>query len=310
MYNNNSIFNCALLLVPHKKSNVYGSFSNSRQCPSYFTLLCNLSSGPSYSCSKFKFKRLPPYCDDFCLSGNEAVNFVTLKDKVEMALGRFAGDKVKIRLVFAVFDLVPIDTLEARMDQGIPITFTECLSYIKKAIYLLFIRIPYHEEGIEFIFGSKAVDLLLNMINDALKSQGKDPEMIQIWMTFWLSEDDDGYNDDDEDDDDNGDGYELSKLPTNICFRPSAKYSNSFGVISRRSYSTKCSGGGHGNINSIDICFYGGNAVNHNFVFKELSGVLSSEQRYHCHIHIMSRINKIPLCKELEIMCAQLGYSS
>ena len=38
------------------------------------------------------------------------------------------------------------------------------------------------------------------MIKNALESQGKDPETIHIWISFWACEDDD-VNDDDDDDD-------------------------------------------------------------------------------------------------------------
>ena len=96
--------------------------------------------------------------------------------------------------------------------------------------------------------------------------------------------------------------------------------SNSSGLrsITCRSYSTGNSLGGvdnnnntgcwHDSNNSIDVCFFGGNAVDSNFVFKELGAVLSSEHRYYCHVHITSRINKIPLCKELERICIRIGY--
>ena len=81
--------------------------------------------------------------------------------------------------------------------------------------------------------------------------------------------------------------------------------SNSF-AVTRRSYSIECSRGGHGDINAIDICFYGENAVDYNFVFKQLAHVLSSDHKYFCHIHITSIINKIPLCKELETTCIEI----
>ena len=179
---NHSIICGGLLLVPHKKSNVsvYSFLSKLGYISSCSTLLRCFSSGPSYSCSKFKFKCLPPRCEHFYISGNDAVKFVTLKDKVEKTLGRFVDDKENIRLAFAFVDLIPNDTLDARRNQSKPLSFSELLHQIKKAIYQLFSGLSYHEEGLEFVFSSKAIDLLLNMINDVIKCQGLSPEMIHI----------------------------------------------------------------------------------------------------------------------------------
>ena len=286
------------LLLPRKKSFGYS--------PSLTSLTClrSFSSAPSYSCSKFKFKSFPIYHYDIVLTGKQAVNFVTLRDKLEKGLGLFAQENVKIRLVFGVVDLIPLETLDAHRKQGEYFGISESFSHLMKAFKQMFSGVSYQEEGLEFTFGFEAVDLLFKMINHVIESQGKDPEMIHIWMSFWLAADD---------------GHDMSRYEIRNLGSPSScstkrlKRSNKKETmrssISTRSYNTKCSRGGHGNITSIDISFHGGVAVNHNFVFKKLAGVLSPEHKYYCHIHIMSRINKFPLCKELEIMCASLAYT-
>ena len=131
---------------------------------------------------------------------------------------------------------------------------------------LRFSGISYEEDGIEFTFGSEAVDLVFKMINQVIKSQGKDPEMIHIWMSFWLAEDDDGHNDDDDHSDDDEliyvSRYESRYLGSPSCSTKrwwrSNKKESMRSSISTRSYNTKCSRGGHGNITSIDISFHGG----------------------------------------------------
>ena len=160
--------------------------------------LRSFSSAPSHSCSKFKFKSLPRYHYYLVLTGKQVVNFVTLRDKLEKGLGPLAVDKSKIRLVFGVIDLIPQDTFKERRNQGKQFGFIEIFSQLKKIFKEMFTGVSYQEEGIEFTFGFEAVDLLFKMINHVIESQGKDPEMIHIWMSFWLAEDDDGHNDDDE----------------------------------------------------------------------------------------------------------------
>ena len=159
--------------------------------------LRSFSSAPSHSCSKFKFKSLPRYHNYIVLTGKQVVNFVTLRDKLEKGLGLFAQENVKIRLVFGVIDLIPLETLDARRKRGEYFAISESFSYLKKAFKQMFSGVSYQEDGIEFTFGSEALDLLFKMINQVIESQGKDPEMIHIWMSFWLAEDDDGHNDDD-----------------------------------------------------------------------------------------------------------------
>ena len=160
--------------------------------------LRSFSSAPSHSCSKFKFKSLPRYHYHLVVTGKQVVNFVTIRDIFEMALGPLAVDKSKIRLVFGVIDMIPLDTLKERRNQGKYLGFTEAFSHLKGAFKQIFSGISYEEEGIEFTFGFEAVDLVFKMINQVIESQGKDPEMIHIWMSFWLAEDDDGHNDDDD----------------------------------------------------------------------------------------------------------------
>ena len=48
--------------------------------------------------------------------------------------------------------------------------------------------IYYDHEGFEFIFSSKAVYSLVNMIKNHISHQGKDPEKIHICIVFWLSD--------------------------------------------------------------------------------------------------------------------------
>ena len=286
------------LLLPRKKSFGYSPSLTS------LTSLRSFSSAPSCSCSKFKFKSLPFNHYDIVLTGKQVVNFVTLRDKLEKGLGLFAQENVKIRLVFGVIDMIPLETLDARRKRGEYFAISESFSHLKKAFKQMFSGVSYQEDGIEFTFGFEAVDLLFKMINHVIESQGKDPEMIHIWMSFWVAKND-GRPDMSR--------YETRNLGSPSCstkrWTRSNKKESMRSSISSRSYNTKCSRGGHGNITSIDISFHGGDAENHNFVFKKLAGVLSPEHKYYCHIHIMSRINKFPLCKELEIMCASLAYS-
>ena len=184
------------LLLPCKKSFGYSPSLTS------LTSLRSFSSAPSHSCSKFKFKSLPRYHYHLVVTGKQVVNFVTLRDKLEKGLSSIAYENVKIRLVFGVVDLIPLDTFKERRNQGKHFGFIEIFSQLKKSFKEMFTAVSYEEEGLEFTFGSEAVDLLLKMINQVIESQGKDPEMIHIWMSFWLAEDDDGHNDDDDDSDD------------------------------------------------------------------------------------------------------------
>ena len=160
--------------------------------------LRSFSSAPSHSCSKFKFKSLPRYRYVFDFTGKQVVNFVTLRDKLEKGLSSLAYENVKIRLVFGVVDIIPLETFAARREQGEYFPISEIFSQIKKCFKQMFTGDSYEEEGIEFTFGSEAVYLLFKMINHVIESQGKDPEMIHISMSFWLAEDDDGHNDDDD----------------------------------------------------------------------------------------------------------------
>lgn len=207
MYTLSSKKNSGLLLVPYKKSNV----SVYRLCLNSLISLRSFSTVPHDSWSKFKFKSWPPDHYHWYITGKEAVNFVTFRDKLEEALGCFASDKRKICLVFGVVDIIPFDTLDARRDQGKYFGFIEIFSLLKIGLKQMLTGISYHEEGIEFIFGSEADYQLFKMINHVIGFKGKDPEMIHIWMSFWLSNDNDGHNDNDDDDELDEDHYDGHK---------------------------------------------------------------------------------------------------
>lgn len=114
----------------------------------------------------FKFKALPYHNHDLVVAGKDALNFVILKPKLEKALGSLASDNVKIRLVFGVVNVHPIDTLN-------PKSFLEGLSILKDTLLEIFKFVPYHKEGIEFRFGSDALHILVKMINEVISDQGK-----------------------------------------------------------------------------------------------------------------------------------------
>ena len=65
---------------------------------------------PEYPYSKFEF--VPSDAYDLVLTGRDAVNHDILTRKLEMALGYFASEQVKLRLVFGVVGLIPIDQLK------------------------------------------------------------------------------------------------------------------------------------------------------------------------------------------------------
>ena len=199
-----SSLNYGLLLEPDKSKVSVLEHSRVRM-PLPLPLCLNsyraLSFAPSYSCSKFNFKSIPRDSYDLVLTGKEAVNFVILRHKLEKPLGYFVSDKVKIRLVFGVLNVLPIDTLYQRNS----ISLLEGFSIIKDAIKEMFKNVSYHEQGIEFIFSSEAIHILLKMINDIIAAQGKKgkkPQNIHIWMSFWPSEYDDSNNHDDDSQDD------------------------------------------------------------------------------------------------------------
>ena len=179
---------------------------------------------PHNSCSKFNFKSLPYHNHDLVVTGKQAVNFVILRDKLEKALGSLASENIKIRLVFGVVNVHPIDTLK-------PKSFLEGFSILKDALVEIFRFVPYHKEGIEFSFGSEAVHILVKMINEVISDQGKDPEKIQIWISFWPSEEDDfnndddgGYNDDDDAEDYNDHKKGEDSLPSSFSSSFSSFY--------------------------------------------------------------------------------------
>ena len=191
---------------------------------------------PHHSCSKFNFKSLPYHNHDLVVTGKQAVNFVILRDKLEKALGSLASENIKIRLVFGVVNVHPIDTLK-------PKSFLEGFSILKGALVEIFRFVPYHKEGIEFSFGSEAVHILVKMINEVISDQGKDPEKIHIWISFWPSEEDDfnndddgGYNDDDDAEDYNDHKKGEDSLPSSFS---SSSFSSSFSIYKKKNQKKK-----------------------------------------------------------------------
>ena len=229
----NSRLDIQTLIIRHRHVKVL--HFNSRLDKNAFHVNAN-NNTPSNCCSKFNFKSLPHNHHDLVITGKEAVNFVLLRGKLEKALGSFASENVKIRLVFGVVNVHPIDTLK-------PVGFLEGFSIIKDALVEMFKFVPYHKQGIEFRFASEPVHILVKMINEVISDQGKDLEKIHIWLSFWPSEEDDFNNDDDDDgynDDDDAEDYDDHKkgedsLPKNslgmISLSPSPKrYYNSVPV--------------------------------------------------------------------------------
>lgn len=186
----------------------------------YSTGSSNLNPG---SWRIFKFKVLPYHWHNLVLPGHKAVSFACLRDKLEESLASSCySKKSKMRLAFGIVNVFPVESFSKRFDQGNPIGFLEGFSIIKSALANMFKLISSfsfscssfsldkkkknkkmkEESGVEFIFGHEAVNAIAKLIKNALESQGKDPETIHIWISFWTCEDDD-VNDDDDDDDDN-----------------------------------------------------------------------------------------------------------
>ena len=197
-----------LFLVPYKKTQVGPLVSslatigvrnnytlNYSVTRSYSTGSSNLNPG---SWSLFNFKYLPhlyPY-HKLILPGFEAVDSVSLRGKLEESLASAASyssfsKKAKIRLVFSVVYIPPVEIFDRRRAQGNPLGFVECLSMFKSYLQQRREKATYEKLGIEFIFGYQVVNGLAEWIKDVIEYQDKDPEKIQILITFWNSVDDD-----------------------------------------------------------------------------------------------------------------------
>ena len=135
---------------------------------------------------KFKLMYLGQPNYDLGLSGLEAVNFACLRDKLEESFDSSpCSKKLKMRLVFAVLDVFPVEILRTRGKRS---TRIEVFSS-NFALTEMCEPVSFEEFGIEFIFGDEAVEGVLRLIKDALKSQGKDPETVDVWITYWTSDD-------------------------------------------------------------------------------------------------------------------------
>ena len=144
-----------------------------------------LSTSPSGYCSKFYCKSIPPYHYNNYISGVHVSNSVLFKEMLEKKLGSFASNKERVCLVFSIIDESFLEKVGLKVDQDF--TINECAS--KNISKDMFVDIAYHGIGIEFIFGSKAVSVLLDMINDVLYHEGKSSDKSQhILITFWLSD--------------------------------------------------------------------------------------------------------------------------
>ena len=308
----NALFKCGSFFVSDKNIISFAGQSRSRLPLNSIKLF---STVPSYNDSKFKFDYLPGYHYHLILTGKEAANFETVKNRLDWVLNY--SNKDKIRFIFAIINIIPVHNLEPSLFKYV------CL--LKNLFAKRYQKVSYYKEGVEVIYSPQAICAIINMIKHVISDQGKDPELIHILISFWPT----GWETD-------KDMFHNQKVQDNTLACGASSTKNSQGksrcystdcswrgrrlystvplqsvrrITSSRSYSTECSWGGHGDNNSIDICFHGVNAVDSNFVFEELAGVLSSEHKYHCHINIRSRINKIRLCKELDTTCIQIGYN-
>ena len=291
----NALFKCGSFFVSDKNIISFAGQSRSRlplNCVKLFSTV------PSYNHYKFKFDYLPCYHYDLIITGKEAANFETIKNKLDWVLDY--SNKDKIRFVFGIINIIPVHNLEPSLFKYV------CL--LKNLFAKRYQKVSYYKEGIEVIYSPQGICAIINMIKHVISDKAKNPELIHIIISFWPTGLEIDY-----------DMLHNQKVQdnTSTCGASSTKnsqgksrcYSTDCSWRGRRLYSTECSWGGHGDNNSIDMCFQGVNAVDSNFVFEELAGVLSSEHKYHCQINIRSSINKIRLCKELDTTCIQIGYN-
>ena len=308
----NALFKCGSFFVSDKNIISFAGQYRSRLPLNSIKLF---STVPSYNDSKFKLDYIPSYHYELILTGKEAANFETVKNRLDQVLNY--SNKDKIRFIFAIINIIPVHNLEPSLFKYV------CL--LKNLFAKRYQKVSYYKEGVEVRYSPQGICAIINMIKHVISDQDKDTELIHILISFWPTGLETYY-----------DMLHNQKVQDNILACGASSSKNSKGksrcystdcswrgrrlystvplqtmrmIISSRSYSTECSWGGHGDNNSIDICFHGVNAVDSNFVFEELAGVLSSEHKYHCHINIRSRINKIRLCKELDTTCIQIGYN-
>lgn len=145
-------------------------------------------SNPIY---KFQLHPRPPYSPDIFLTGRQAVNYDIVMP--ELAHLYFYGSRqVRLRLAFRVIQM--------------PALHQEISDERKRRLFLWdYIEnidqdLPFHKEGIEFIFGPEVVKVLVQMIKDALVIQGKEPEKVYIQICYWPLKNDVGHNGDDYED--------------------------------------------------------------------------------------------------------------
>ena len=145
---------------------------------------------------KFNLNFIPPHHYNLFFTGTEAVNYDFLYHELEKAFN-LVSRQVIFRLAFRVIDMSALDYISDRAVRSLILldlvrNMTPYVPFHKEGNMTP--NVPFHKEGIEFRFGPEVVQVLVEMIINVLVNQAKKPEDVNIQISYWPLEKDDGHN--------------------------------------------------------------------------------------------------------------------
>ena len=140
--------------------------------------------------SKFLLISIPLSHKNLFLTGTQAVSSNIVNNVLVKALysSVCVSKQVKFRLAFRVLD---IPALHVQINDS-----AKHKLYFLDTVKNMAPHIPFHNEGIEFIFGPKVAEVLVLMIMSELLDQNKIPDDVHIQISYWALKDDYSNNSD------------------------------------------------------------------------------------------------------------------
>ena len=128
--------------------------------------------------SKFILIYIPLCHDNIFLTGMQAINYNIVHNELAKAISSFVSvsKQVKFRLAFRIID-IPALHLQINDSPKQRLFFLDTIKNMANDV-------PFHKEGIEFRFGPKVAEVLVQMIINVLVDQSKKPEDLHIQISY------------------------------------------------------------------------------------------------------------------------------
>ena len=126
--------------------------------------------------SKFNLISVPTYSNDIFLPGMRAVYYDIVNHELAKAIYSSVSEQEELRLAFRAID-TPIMNMPINNRRRRRLFFFNIIKDMAQDV-------PFHKEGVEFIFGDKVAEVLVQMIINVLVDHGKNPEDVHIQISY------------------------------------------------------------------------------------------------------------------------------